>query len=204
MTAPMNDWDSSYRQSDPAPWDIGRPQPAIAALADEGLLVGEVLDAGCGTGEHTLLVAARGAQATGIDLSETAIQRATDKAAERGLAATFRAGDILTMHLARDGFAGVIDSGLFHVFTDEERPRYVAVLGDLLRPGGVCCLMCFSDRQPGDWGPRRVSRGELEAAFSDGWVIDRIEPSAFDINPIFDVTIAQAWLAVIRRANGDL
>lgn len=59
--------------------------------------------------------------------------------------------------------------------------------------------MCFSDRQPGEWGPRRVSRREIEAAFSDGWVIDRLDLSAFDINPIYDASTAQAWLAVIRR-----
>jgi cyclopropane fatty-acyl-phospholipid synthase-like methyltransferase len=203
MTAPINDWESAYLQNDPAPWDIGRPQPAFAELADEGLLVGNVLDAGCGTGEHALLFAARGARVTGIDLSATAIQRANDKAAERGLTATFRTGDILSMQLPPQGFDAVVDSGLFHVFTDEERARYVAVLGEIIQPGGVCCLMCFSDRQPGDWGPRRVTRDELEAAFADGWVIDRIEPSAFDINPIFDVTTAYAWLAVLRRADED-
>jgi SAM-dependent methyltransferase len=201
MTAPINDWDSSYRQADAAPWDIGRPQPAFVELADEGLIAGDVLDAGCGTGEHALLVAQRGARVTGVDLSETAIQRATSKAAERGLAATFRAGDILTMPLEHAGFDGVIDSGLFHVFTDDERLRYVAVLREILRPGGVCCLMCFSDRQSGDWGPRRVTRDELEAAFADGWVIDRIEPSAFDINPTFDLANVYAWRAVIRREN---
>jgi SAM-dependent methyltransferase len=198
MTAPINDWDSSYRQTDPAPWDIGRPQPALAALAEAGMFTGDVLDAGCGTGEHSLLVAAGGARVTGVDLSETAIDRARAKAAERDLQATFRAGDILTMPLPRNAFDGAIDSGLFHVFTDEERPRYVAVLRELLRPGGTLVLMCFSDRQPGDWGPRRVTRDELEAAFADGWKFDRIEPSAFDINPVFDLTTAVAWLAVIR------
>ena len=40
------------------PWDIGRPQPAFLALARVGAITGRVLDAGCGTGEHTLMAAA--------------------------------------------------------------------------------------------------------------------------------------------------
>lgn len=199
-TASSDDWDSAYQQAGPAPWDIGRPQPAFTVLAEQGRLTGDVLDAGCGTGEHALLLAGRGARVTGIDLSETAVRRAREKAAERGLVASFETGDILSMQLPQRGFDAVVDSGLFHVFSDEDRTRYVAVLGGVLRPGGVFYLMCFSDRQPGDWGPRRVARREIEAAFSDGWVIERLDPSAFDINPIFGAATAQAWLATIRRS----
>src|SRR5262249_42209161 len=47
------------------PWDIGRPQPAFQRLADEGALRGRVLDAGCGTGEHTLMAAALALDALG-------------------------------------------------------------------------------------------------------------------------------------------
>ena len=201
MTASSHDWDAAYEQERPPPWDIGRPQPAFVVLAEKGTLAGDLLDAGCGTGEHALLAAACGARVRGVDMSETAISQARDKAVERGLSATFAAGDILTVPLPRRGFDTVIDSGLFHVFDDDDRARYVAVLRDVLRPSGVCCLMCFSDRQPGDWGPRRVARAELEAAFADGWDVERLEASAFDINPVNGTTKAQAWLAVIRRSE---
>jgi SAM-dependent methyltransferase len=150
-----------------------------------------------------VLLASRGAHVTGIDVSETAIRRAGEKAAQRGVVVSFRAGDILTARLPPRGFDTVIDSGLFHVFSDTDRVRYVAVLGRVLRPGGACFLMCFSDRQPGDWGPRRVARGELEAAFSDGWIIESVQPAAFDTNPAIGATTAQAWLAVIRRTEAD-
>ena len=60
--------------------------------------------------------------------------------------------------------------------------------------------MCFSDRQPGDFGPRRVSQDELRAAFAGGWDIASIEAEAFEINPAaFGVTSARAWLADIER-----
>ena len=75
-----------------------------------------------------------------------------------------------------------IDSGLFHVFDDDSRARYVASLASVLRPGGHLYLMCFSDRQPGTFGPRRVSQDELRAAFGDGWMILAIQADTFAVN----------------------
>jgi SAM-dependent methyltransferase len=194
------EWDASYTGDTPAPWDIGRPQPALVRLADEGRLTGRLLDAGCGTGENALLAAGRGADVTGIDVAPTAIARARAKAAARGLAARFEVADALD--LGRLGLTAdtVIDSGVFHVFDDDDRARYVASLAAVLRPAGVCYLMCFSDRQPGTWGPRRVRADELRAAFSDGWAVESITADTFDVNPVNGATQVQAWLAVIRRA----
>jgi SAM-dependent methyltransferase len=193
-------WDDAYAMDRPPAWDIGRPQPAFLRLADRGLLAGRLLDSGCGTGEHTLLAAARGAEATGIDVSARAIELARAKAAERGSAARFETGDVLRLGDLGLTFDTVLDSGVFHVFSDEDRVRYVASLAAALRPGGHCYLMCFSDRQPGDAGPRRVSQDELRAAFGDGWAVTSIEAEAFEVNrSAFDFTSAQAWLAVIER-----
>lgn len=200
MTAPHAGWDGAYQAADAPPWEIGRPQPVFAALADEGLLAGDVLDAGCGTGEHTLLAASLGARAVGVDLSGVAITRARQKAAERGLQVRFDEGDILVAALPDAGFDTVLDSGLFHSFDDTNRERYVSTLARVTRPGGRVALMCFSDRQPGEWGPRRVTRPELEEAFADGWSVERLEPAAFDINPFEGADRAEAWLGVFRRS----
>jgi hypothetical protein len=59
--------------------------------------------------------------------------------------------------------------------------------------------MCFSDRQAGDWGPRRVTEGELRVAFGSGWRFDSLTPNGFDINPVLGSTSAEAWLADIVR-----
>jgi cyclopropane fatty-acyl-phospholipid synthase-like methyltransferase len=191
-------WDSAYEGS--PPWDIGRPQPAFVRLADAGKLQGRVLDVGCGTGEHTLLAAQHGAEAMGIDIAVRAINRALDKAAERGIKAEFQVADALRLDQLHRRFDTIIDSGVFHVFDDEARARYVTSLASVLGPGGHCYLMCFSDRQPGEFGPRRVSQDELRAAFSDGWAVASIEAEAFEVNQaVFGVPSAQAWLAVIQR-----
>ena len=198
MTTPS--WDSVYApDAAPPPWDIGRPQPAFVRLADRGLLSGRLLDSGCGTGENVLLAASHGAEATGVDISPRAIARAREKAAGRGLAARFEVADAL--HLGQLGmtFDVLIDSGVFHIFDDADRERYVASLAAVLPPGGRCYLMCFSDRQPGTVGPRRVRQDELRAAFSDGWAVASIVADAFEVNPGLGTPTAQAWLATIRR-----
>jgi SAM-dependent methyltransferase len=192
-------WDDSYTGDAPPPWDIGRPQPMFVRLADEGRFAGHVLDAGCGTGEHALLAASRGADAIGIDLSPTAIACARAKAAERGVSARFEVADALDLPRQARTVDTVIDSGVFHVFDDEDRAKYVAGLAAALRPGGTCYLTCFSDQQPGDWGPRRFRADELRAWFGGEWTIESLTAETFDLLPIHGVTQAQAWLAAIRR-----
>jgi cyclopropane fatty-acyl-phospholipid synthase-like methyltransferase len=201
MTTPSETWDSSYATSTSPPWDIGRPQPVFVRLADAGLLSGRLLDAGCGTGEQTLLAASKGANALGIDISPRAIQLARDKAAERGIAAHFEVADALNLWQFGLTFDTVIDSGVFHIFDDEDRARYVASLASVLAPGGSLYLICFSEHQPGTLGPRRVRQDELRAAFSAGWNVTGILPEKFEINPEsgFGTAAVEAWLATIRR-----
>ena len=141
----------------------------------------------------------RTGRAVGIDLSRL-LARARGKAAGRGLNARFEVADAL--HVGNLGltFNTVIDSGVFHVFDDQDRIGYVASLASVLRDGGRCFLLCFSDRQPGTFGPRRVRQDELRAAFSDGWKIASIEADAFELNQAqLGIPVAQAWLAVIQR-----
>jgi SAM-dependent methyltransferase len=198
--ADAHDWDASYADASP-PWDIGRPQPAFVRLADGGAFAGALLDAGCGTGEHTILAARYGARAMGIDIAPRAIEIARRKAADRGVDAIFQVFDALSLGTLGEDFDTVLDSGLFHVFDDAARARYVSALSAVLRPGGHLHLMCFSDRQPGDWGPRRVSATELRAAFGSGWRIDSLESDRFEINPVFGSDTAEAWLADVVRLS---
>ena len=185
-----------------APWDIGKPQKAFIDVAEQ--ITGSVLDAGCGTGENALYFAGRGFKVTGIDFLEEPIQRAKRKAAERGLEATFLVKDALTLGNWSVRFDNLIDSGLFHVFGDDDRRRYVAGLASVLKPSGRLFLLCFSDEEPGTQGPRRVSKQELHDAFADGWSVESIEPSRYEVRPDFkDMSFSEggpmAWFAIIRR-----
>ena len=193
---PEDRFESAYAGT-PA-WDIGRPQPAIVRLAEAGQITGLVLDVGCGTGENALYLAERGFAATGIDSAPTAIRKARSKARRRGLEVHFEVADALNLATPARPYDTVIDSGLFHVFSDDERTRFRASLERVVRPGATYFLMCFSDRQPGDWGPRRVTQAEIRSVFTDGWRVDDIQPSAFETN----VGRVLAWLASISRATG--
>jgi len=193
------DWDTVYVAGTPPPWDVGRPQPAFVRLADCGALRGHLLDAGCGTGGNALLATAHSAGVVGVDVSPTAIARARAKASERGLSARFEVADALNLSQLGLTFDTVIDSGLFHVFDDENRARYVASLASVLRSGGSCYLMCFSNLQEGTFGPRRVRKDEIISAFSDGWSVTGIEADEFVVNRGLGIAAARAWLATIRR-----
>ena len=183
--------------TDAPPWEIGRPQPEIVRLAEQGEISGDVLDVGCGTGENALYLAARGHDVVGVDASSTAIDRATEKGQNRGLDATFRVSDALRLSNLDRQFDTVIDSGLFHVFSDAERPIFVDGLRSRLHQGGRYHMLCFSDREPGTWGPRRVSRGGIKETFAGDWTVDEIQPILFELN--IESGGVHAWRATVIR-----
>jgi cyclopropane fatty-acyl-phospholipid synthase-like methyltransferase len=189
------DFDALYEGT--PPWETGRPQPAMLALAEAGAIRGRVLDVGCGTGEHALLAASLGLEATGIDQAAAAIDRAREKAAQRGLEARFVVGNVLELAGLGEQFDTVLDSGLFHVLEDEDRQVFADALRAVVPAGGRYFLLCFSDRQPGMFGPRRISQDEIGTAFADGWRVDSIEPVMMD-NAIQRGAV-NAWLAAITR-----
>lgn len=191
------DWDASYRDG-PAPWDIERPQPAVVRLASAGGFVGAVLDAGCGTGENSLHVAALGLPVLGVDVAQTALEIARQKSHDRGIEAEFSLADAFELSRLGRTFQTVLDCGLFHTFDGGERAHYVASLGMVTDPGGTVYVLCFGDGAP-DIGPHPVSKKELTAAFnsSNGWEIASIEPDR--IQTRFMQNGAPAWLATIQR-----
>jgi SAM-dependent methyltransferase len=189
------EFDAAYEGS--PPWDIGHPQPAFFELASSGAVAGRTVDVGCGTGEHALLAAALSLEATGIDLSPRAIRLAQLKASQRNLAARFFVASALEMETAGAQYDTVLDCGLFHVFDNRDRAFLVRNLHAVLVPGGRYFMLCFSDLQPGDWGPRRVSRAEIESSFADGWSIDLIEAARIEIT--IDPEGARAWLVAVTR-----
>lgn len=162
---------------DPPPWaawDVGRPQRAIYDLEAAGELAGEVLDVGCGIGEHALFFAARGHAACGVDPSAPAIAKAQRRARERKLPVAFVVGELLQLERLGRRFDCAVDAGSLHRVELAERPAYARSLGAVVAPRGRLFVLCFGDHERGRGGPRRVSQAELRATFAEGWRVDSI------------------------------
>lgn len=191
----MNFFNSAYKSI--PPWDIGRPQKEFIRLAEEGEISGKVLDAGCGTGENALYLAGLGFEVWGIDAAPSAIKKAKGKAKERGITVNFLVCDALKLQSLQNKFDTIIDCGLFHVFSDEERPIFAASLSSELSPGGKYIMLCFSEHEPGSYGPRRITQAEISTTFSKGWKINYIREA--ELETTLGPDSVKAWLSSITR-----
>ncbi len=190
------DFFSSVYQGTP-PWDTGRPQHEFVQLEEAGEITGAVLDVGCGTGENALYLAARGHEVWGVDFTPRAIEKARDKASQRHLDVTFLVRDALQLDVLGRQFDTIIDSGLFHTLSDEERPRFVSSIASVLRRGGSYFMLCFSDLEPGSYGPQRVAQAEIREAFAHAWRVRYIRAARMESRRQLEGI--HAWLSSIEK-----
>lgn len=207
MTTPPRERFNQAYETHTAPWVIGEPQPAVIALERTGRIRGRVLDAGCGLGEHTIMLAGLGYDVLGIDYAPSAVEQARENAAAKGVAARFGVADATDLP-ADGGYDTVLDSALFHVFGDDDRPRYVTSLHGALTPGGYAHVLALSDAGRG-FGPE-VSEAQVRAAFADGWELEALDTVTYRgvVTPMVadgvglevgTVVDEPAWLARARR-----
>lgn len=203
MTQPAMDWDAAYRQDMPPPWSIGRPQPELAALIDQGKVRSDVLDAGCGHAALSLALAARGYTVVGLDASATAVAAAA--AAEQGLTtATFAQADVTSFRGYDGRFSTIFDSGCLHSLPPERRQDYLQSISRAAAPGASLYILAFSaeafgDEDAGDRpGPRGLTETELGDAVSTLWAVDDIRPATLYGNATA-MAVARAPLANVER-----
>lgn len=191
-TSTPGDFEEAYEGV--PPWDIGRPQSAIVRAFEGKRIRGSVLDVGCGRGDNALFLSQGGCYVWGIDIVESAVETAKVRARDLGVDARFFTLDAFKVDALDRRFDTVLDSGLFHALDPAMRDAYLDQIARVLHPGGRLVMLAFSDLEPGDWGPHRISEAELRAAFARGWTLLSIEPARFEL--AYEPGFAHAWLSV--------
>lgn len=188
------------RRARPAPWQIGRPQPAVRALADAGALAGRFLDVGCGTGEHALLAAVSGAaEVTAVDIDENALGTAQERARERGLSVVFLHGDVRELAASGIGvFDVLLDSLVLHAIPEGSRAAYGRALADLGAPGGRLYVVGYGAAQADV--PHHLEPDAVRAALAPWWHLD--DAAAIRIDTRIHPDGARGWLFALTRTRG--
>ncbi len=167
------------------PWDIGAPQPAMAALIETYPPANPILDLGCGTGDLAIYLAKLGHEIVGIDFVESAIKNAQDKAAslpnETNQSISFRVADALKPSTLDEKFGAVFDSGFYHLFDPDQCEQLIDEVASILRPHGGYYLHEFAIEFPVPNVPRQISINEIKTRFTveKGWCIKEIQTVEF-------------------------
>jgi SAM-dependent methyltransferase len=133
------------------------------------------LDLGCGTGSHTIELARRGWDATGVDTVGHALTKARRRPeAER---AQFVLGDVTDLGAAdlKGDIDFFLDIGCFHGLTDDQRHAQARGITGLATPTATLLMLAF---RPGSRPllPRGADQSDIERAFAD-WQVIAAEPA---------------------------
>jgi cyclopropane fatty-acyl-phospholipid synthase-like methyltransferase len=176
-----NKWDEVYQQLkvEEMPWFSPKLDHDIEkALEELGIKKGSALDIGTGPGTQAIELAKRGFKVTAIDISETAIHKASQRARGERVKISFKWDDILNSKLD-DRFNLVVDRGCFHVINPPQRADYVIVVHNILKARGYLFLKCFSHKEPPGPGPYRFKPDEITELFEPLFEIHEIKESSF-------------------------
>ena len=179
---PSGDWESLYATSDVAtlPWYTTALDADIErALQEHDLRGRRILDLGTGPATQAMNLAKRGFDVLATDISPSAIKKAKASAKAAGLSIEFRVDNVLASNLAPNLVDAIVDRGVFHVLPEDKRPAYVRTVHRVLRPNGWLFLKCFSDKEPGTWGPHRIAESELRGYFRGTFEIRSIVETVF-------------------------
>lgn len=168
MGRPTESWEELYSTSEieKLPWYTTELDRDLhRSLQTHGPASGVLLDLGTGPGTHAVGLAKLGYRVVATDISASAVRAAKAYAKKAGVAIEFRVDNILQSKFDDSSFDAIVDRGVFHTLPPDERPTYAAAVHRILRPSGRLHLKCFSDKEPGDWGPYRLSRRELLSYF---------------------------------------
>ncbi len=131
---------------------------------------------------------------------------AREKAAKANVNIQFEVVDMLAdlskSNLKEHSYDIILDSAIFHVFSNDDRQRYIKNLSSLIKPNGLYIQIVFSEKEIREGGPRRMTKSDINQLFSsvNGWTVESIEDSIYEWRSDTSLgTDGRAYLSFIRR-----
>ncbi len=143
---PAEFWEQRYAGADQV-WS-GRVNAALADVA-AGLKPGTALDLGCGEGADVVWLATQGWEATGLDISATALERAASAAAAAGVSDRTRFVRADVSALPTPGTFDLVTASFLHSPVALARTEVLRHAAALVAPGGH--LLITSHAAPPPW-----------------------------------------------------
>ena len=103
------------------------------------------LEFGCGLGKFSTYLAAQGVEATGVDFSTTAIEKANKTVSQKKQKPTLMVGDVTNLAMLSQPFDVAIDVGCFHCLNETAQKKYVAEAFRLLKPGSTLLIWALDN-----------------------------------------------------------
>ena len=192
-----------YEKGD-TPWDSGKPDyNLINIVTQKPILSCKATDIGCGTGNNAIWLAQHGFEVTASDVSDTAIQKAQEKATAANVKCTFIVGDFLSQEIADAPFGFAFDRGCFHAFdSDKERARFAVTVAYVLDRGGLwLSLVGNADEYRDAPGPPRRTAKDIVTAVEPYFKILSLESGYFDSN---HPNSPKAWICLMQKREQAL
>ena len=196
-----NRFEERYKTGD-TPWDHGTPDVNLVDMVmQRPISKCKALDVGCGTGDNAIWLAQQHFVVTGCDISQTAIEKAKEKASISNVNCSFIVADFLNSRIPGLPFDFVFDRGCLHsVDTDEERSRFAKNIASHLKKGGLWLTLAGNaDEQLREIGPPQLTARELVAAVEPYCEIISLAVSNFGSNQLDP---PKAWVCLMRKREG--
>jgi len=175
------------------PWNIETPPDILQHIVTtQKVKPCKVIEFGCGTGNYVIYLAGKGFNATGVDISKSAIEIAINSASRKNVKCNFISADVLgEMIEVQDTFDFAYDWELLHHIFPQDREKYINNVYRLLNPEAQYLSVCFSEKSPQFGGVGKYRKTPLDTVLyfsSESEMISLFKP-LFEIEELEAVDI---------------
>lgn len=175
MGSKYDKWEQIYRKYplESLGWELSKPRPILVEFVEKGRMEKDkTLDLCCGVGTNTIYLAEKGLKMTAIDISNTAIEYAKEKAEQANVKINFMLQSFIDLSFEEDEFDFVFDMGCFHHVEIMNRHRFIKGVHRVLKKAGDYLLTCFSYKNGPAWN--HFTEKQIISLFSGYFEINEI------------------------------